>query len=120
MQPKPAEPIVVGMGKERVTESPAGRKWTRPDDYVEALAFRRTARRSREARQRTQPETPRFALSTLPFLALLFALAVLSVAIMFVAWPRSHPQSSPQQQPPAKEQGYAPKGWLEEAQKEMH
>jgi hypothetical protein len=54
----------------------------------------------------------------LPFLALLVALGLLSVAIMFLAWPRSQPPAKPQQL--AREQGYAPKGWLEEAQKEMH
>jgi hypothetical protein len=106
------------VGKERVTESPAGGKWTRPDDYVEALVRRSSFRRTHRAKGRTEPESPRFALSTLPFLVLLLALAVLSVAIMLLAWPRSHPQPKPQQL--ANEQGYAPKGWLEEAQKEMH
>ena len=106
------------MGKERVTESPARRSWTEPDAYVEALARRRTFRRSHREKERTQPESPRFALSTLPFLVLLLALAVLSVAIMFLAWPRAQPEPKPQQV--AKEQGVAPKGWLEEAQKEMH
>jgi hypothetical protein len=105
------------MGKDRVTESPAGRKWTRPGDYVEALAFRRTARRSRRPKERTQPEAPRFILSTLPFLALLLALAALSVAIMVLAWPRSHPQPKPTQV--AHERGYAPRGWLERAEKQM-
>jgi hypothetical protein len=37
---------------------------------------------------------------------------------MVLAWPRALPQHKPQQL--AKEQGYAPKGWLEEAEKEMH
>ena len=106
------------MGKERVTESPAGRKWTEPDAYVEALARRRTFRRSHREKERTEPESPRFVLSTLPFLALLIALAALSVAIMVLAWPRSQPEPRPQQV--AKEQGYAPKGWLKEAEKEMH
>ena len=50
--------------------------WTRPDEYIGALARRRTARRSRgdKIRPRTQPEAPRFALSTLPFLVLFGAL----------------------------------------------
>jgi len=106
------------VGKERVTESPAGRRWTGPDAYVEALARRRTFRRSHREKERTEPESPRFSLSTLPFLALLVALGLLSVAIMFLAWPRSQPPAKPQRL--AREQGYAPKGWLEEAQKEMH
>jgi hypothetical protein len=106
------------VGKEHVTESPAGRKWTRPDAYVEALVRRRSFRRAHPPEERTQPVSPRFALSTLPFLALLLALGVLAVSIMVLAWPRALPQHKPQQL--AKEQGYAPKGWLEEAEKEMH
>jgi hypothetical protein len=105
------------VGKERVTESPAGRIWTRPDAYVEAMVRRRSFRRSHREKARTQPEFPRFVLSTLPFLALLLALAALSIAIMVLAWPRSQPEPKPQLA--AKEQGYAPKGWLEEAEKEM-
>jgi hypothetical protein len=105
------------MGKDRVTESPAARRWTAPDAYVAALARRRTFRRSRQQGERTQPESPRFALSTLPFLALLIALAALTVGIVLVAWPRSQPQ--PRSQQLAKEQGYAPRGWLDEARKEM-
>ena len=101
-----------------MTESPAGRKWTGPDAYVEALVRRGSFRRAHRPKERTEPESPRFALSTLPFIALLAALAVLSVAIMLLAWPRSHPQQRPPQL--AKEQGYAAKGWLEEAEKEMH
>lgn len=101
-----------------MTESPAGRKWTRPDAYVEALVRRRSFRRAHPPQERTQPESPRFALSTLPFLVLLLALGVLAVAIIVLAWPRPQPQHRPVQL--AKEQGYAPRGWLEEAQKEMH
>jgi hypothetical protein len=106
------------VGKERVTESPAGRRWTGPDAYVEAMVRRRSFRRSHREQERTQPEFPRFVLSTLPFLALLLALAALSVAIMVLAWPRAQPEPKPQQL--AKEQGYAPRGWFEEAEKQMH
>jgi hypothetical protein len=106
------------MGKDQLAESPAGRRWTRPDDYIDAMARRRTARRAREVQERTQPDAPRFSLSTLPFLALLFGLAVLSVAIILAAWPGSHPQQK--QKAPVKEQGYAAKGWFEEAKKQFH
>jgi hypothetical protein len=105
------------VGKERVTESPAG-KWTRPTDYVEALARRRTFRRAHRPKERTQPESPRFTLSTLPFLVLLVALGILSVAIILLAWPKPQPQQRRPQ--PVNEQGYAATGWLKEAQKEMH
>ena len=95
------------------------RNWTRVDDYLVALARRRAAHHRHEPKPRTEPEVPRFSLSTLPFLALLAALLVLSVAIIVLAWPGNQPR--PQPKPPAShEQGYAPKGWLQEAEKEFH
>lgn len=110
------------MDKERVAESPTPapvRKWTSVDEYFAALARRRTARRSREHHGRTQPEAPRFILSTLPFLALLIALAVLAVLIIIAAWPGSQP--APKPKPPEEQQkGVAKKGWLQEAEKEFH
>jgi len=92
--------------------------WTRPEDYFVALARRRTARRSREPKLRTQPETPRFLLSTLPFLLLFVALAVITVDIVVMAWPGSQPQ--PKSQLAEHEQGVAAKGWFQKAQKEFH
>lgn len=111
------------MDEERVARPRSGprpeRSWTSADDYVEALARKRTARRSRVAKPRTQPESPRFSLSTLPFLALLAALLVLCVAIAVAAWPGSQPEPRAPQLV-AREQGTAPRGWLQEAEKEMH
>lgn len=110
------------MDKERVVESRAPgpvHQWTSVDAYFAALARRRTARRSREQHGRTQPEAPRFTLSTLPFLALLIALAVLAVLIIIAAWPSSEPPPKPR--PPEQQQkGVAKKGWLQEAEKEFH
>lgn len=96
---------------------PESRRWTRADDYVAAMARRRTARRSREPGPRTQPESPRLLLSTLPFLALIGALAILAVAIMIVAWPGSQPK--PTRKSAVHEQGVAPRGWLQEAEKDF-
>jgi anti-sigma factor RsiW len=93
------------------------RRWTRADDYLGALARRRTARRQREPNARTQPESPRLLLSTIPFLALIAALAILAVAIMITAWPGSQPP--PAQRQIAREQGVAPKGWFQEAEKDF-
>ena len=101
-----------------LTESPAG-KWTRPEDYVEALARRRTFRRSRERQRRSQPEAPALLLSTLPYVALLALLAVLALGIMIAAYPGAQPQVKTPPAP-AKEQGVAPRGWLQEAQREFH
>lgn len=58
-------------------------------------------------------------LSTLPFLALLILLAVLSVAIMLLAFPGNQPPPRPRQAAP-QEKGVAQRGWFQEAQKEMH
>jgi len=97
--------------------APEPRRWTRADDYVEALARRRTARRGRETSMRTQPEAPRLLLSTIPFLALIGALAILAVAIMFVAWPGAQPK--PAERLVQREQGVAPKGWFQKAENEI-
>jgi len=106
------------MKRQGVTESPAGR-WTRPDDYIQAMARKRACRRERGRRARTEPEVPRMMLSTLPFLALLALLGVLAVAIMVAAFPGNQPQhKSPQVAD--REQGVAAKGWFQEAQKEFH
>ena len=104
------------MRKEPLAESRAGH-WTRPEDYVTAMAVKRTARRKREPRPRTEPEVPRFSLSTLPFLALLCAMAVLALAIAVTALPVSHERKARTAQA---EPGTAAKGWFQEAQKEFH
>jgi hypothetical protein len=93
------------------------RNWTCPEDYLGALARRRTARKSREPKPRTEPEAPRLLLSTLPFVALLVAMAVLTVAIVVVAWPGSQPQPRPKLA--QHEEGLAPRGWFQEAEKEF-
>ena len=96
---------------------PEPRRWTRADDYLGVFARRRTERRKREAGPRTQPESPRLLLSTIPFLALIAALAILAVAIMVIAWPGNQPQ--PVQRPVPRQQGVAAKGWFQEAQKDF-
>jgi hypothetical protein len=102
-----------------VAESNGG-KWTRADDYVTAMARRRTARRDREPRDRTQPEAPRMFLSTVPFLALIGLLGVLAVAIMVAAFPGGNRTQLKQRQAAPRELGVAPRGWFQEAQKEFH
>ena len=95
-----------------------GGGWTTPEDYLSALARRRTARKARSPKPRTQPETPHFLLSTLPFILLFAALAVITVGIIIAAWPGSQPQQQPKLA--EREQGVAQKGWFQEAQKEFH
>ena len=99
--------------------APPARKWTRPDSYVEALIRRRNSRHGpgRE-RLRTQPEDPRLWLSTIPFLALLVALAGLTVAIMIAAWPGRDRQQQ-HEKAAQLERGVAQRGWFEEAQKQF-
>jgi hypothetical protein len=98
--------------------APAEKPWVRIDDYFVSLARRRTARRSRSPKPRTEPEAPHFLLSTLPFLMLIGGLTVLSVAIAVTAWPVRQPQPAPSK-PAPHELGTAPKGWFQEAQKEF-
>ena len=106
------------MKRQEVAESPADR-WTRPEEYLRALARKRSNRRSRDAQSRTEPESPRLFLSTLPFLALLALLGILGVAIMFVAFPGTQPgHYAPRA--PQREQGVAAPGWFQEAQREFH
>jgi hypothetical protein len=97
---------------------PESLNWTRVEHYLGAMARRRTERRRREPKVRTQPETPRLLLSTLPFLALIMAMAVLAVGIMILAFPGAQPQ--PQPRPAAHQHGVASKGWFQEAQKQFH
>jgi hypothetical protein len=105
--------------EEKLANPARPRAWTRPDDYLRAMARKRTFRRAHGDKPRTQPERPQLLLSTIPFLVLIGLLAVLSVAIMIIAFPGNQPQPKPR---PAvrPEQGVAPKGWFQEAQKEMH
>lgn len=95
-----------------------GGAWTRPDAYLGALARRRTARKAREPGPRTEPESPRFLLSTLPFILLFVALLVITVGVVIAAWPGNQPQ--PQPKVAERERGVAPKGWFQEAEKEFH
>jgi len=105
--------------KQRVAIPPPPRAWTRAEDYVGALARKRTFRRSTRERIRTQPERPALLLSTIPFLGLIGLLAILAVAMMVVAFPGAQPQHKPQQVA-AHEQGVAQRGWFAEAKKDMH
>lgn len=105
------------MNKDEVASRRPSRSWVRAEDYVEALARRRTARRAlRRTQPRTQPESPRLLLSTLPFLVLMGGLAVLTLAIVAAAWPHAQ---RPAQERSAPEVGTASKGWFQDAQKDF-
>lgn len=106
------------MKRDGLTESPAER-WTRPEEYLGAMARKRGFRRGRRPRDRTEPETPRMFLSTVPFVALMMLLAVLTVGIVIIAFPGTQPPLKPQQVA-QKELGFAPKGWFQKAEKEFH
>lgn len=108
--------------KEDLSTPAPARAWTTPEQYLGAMARKRRARRERGDRgdkPRTQPEAPRLLLSTVPFVALMALLAVLAVAIMVAAFPGNRPPPK-RAQAVQHEQGTAPRGWLEEARKEMH
>lgn len=106
------------MRRHGLTESPEG-KWTRPEDYLGAMARKRSFRRGRRPGERTEPELPRLFLSTVPFLALLGLLAILAVGIMVTAFPGTQPLVQAPR-PAPREQGVAPRGWFQEAQRDFH
>lgn len=105
--------------KQDLAEPPPHGEWTNPNAYLGAMARKRSFRRAREDRKRTQPESPRLLLSTLPFLALMALLAVLVIGIAIMAFPGSQPQPRARQVA-AREQGVARPGWFQEAQKQFH
>lgn len=105
------------MDKQRLAES-RGPRWTRADDYVAAMARKRSARRERADKDRGDADPPRSVLGALPFLILIMLLGVLAVAIMVVAFPGSQPQHKPTP-PGAHELGTANRGWFQEAQKQF-
>jgi hypothetical protein len=105
------------MADDRSPARDEARPWTRIDDYVVSLARARSARRARAPKPRTQPEEPRFLLSTLPFLLLMTAMLIVTLAIFLIAWPGNRPQ--PQQKVEPREQGVAKRGWLEDAEREF-
>ena len=106
------------MADERPPAQNEARPWTRIDEYIASLARIRSARRAHSFTPRTQPEEPRFILSTLPFLLLMAALLVIGIAIFLAAWPGGRPQPAPK--PDVEEQGVAKRGWLEDAEREFH
>lgn len=101
----------------RPAAPPPAQRWTHIDQYLGGLARRRTARRSRRSRARTQPEAPNLLLSTLPFAALISVLGVLIIAFAIAAWPGSAPDVTPRAAPP--QAGTAAPGWLDQAKKDM-
>ena len=105
--------------KEELGLSESLRAWTRPDAYIGAMARKRSFRRAHREKRRTQPESPRMLLSTVPFIALFALLAVLVVAIIVAAFPGRQPKPKAQQIA-AHEKGVAERGWFQEAQRDMH
>ena len=93
------------------------RRWTHIEIYMEALARRGTQRRRRRLDSRTEPETPKLMLSTVPIAATIFSLAVFVVTFAIAAWPPSQPEFRPTTQ--QQELGTAQRGWFQEAQKEF-
>lgn len=104
-------------GLDETTRANAG--WTRVEDYIVALARRRTARHKREGWPygRMDAEAPAPTLGTIPFIVMMAAFAILVVAIAALAWPV---HDAPKPRKAEKELGTAAPGWLEEAEGEMN
>ena len=56
-------------------------------------------------------------LSTFPFVALIAVFAVMTIAMMIVAWPGKDAPAP--QRPATHEIGTAPRGWFQEARRDM-
>jgi hypothetical protein len=106
--------------KQRVADPAPEGAWTKPETYIGALARKRRFRRDHADKPRTQPESPRLLLSTVPFLVLISLLAVLAVAIMIIAFPGNQPAPKLKPATAQQQRGVAQRGWFQEAQKEMH
>lgn len=107
------------MKKDGLASPPATRAWTRIDDYLVHMRRRdAAARRRRRLEPRTEPDTPRFMLSTFPFVAMLAVLGVMAIAMMIAAWPGTN-RPAPHTAASSSEVGTAPRGWLQEARREM-
>ena len=96
----------------------SGSGWTRPDEYVAALARKRTARKSRDPNPKDQHEASRFPVHMLPFVALMIVLAVLAIATILTAFPGSQPQLKPKR-PRATNGATPPRAGCKEAEKEF-
>jgi len=109
------------MDKPDLVTAPAN-DWTRIEAYFGALARRRTARRLTVSRARTEPDSPHFLLSTLPFGLLIAVMGMMIVAFAIAAFPASQPNFEPpsdKAKDSDREIGTAPRGWFDEAKKEF-
>lgn len=87
------------------------RTWTRPEDYLPKRRRRRPAARFEPADKVEGASSSRPMLGMVPFLVLMFALAVLAVAIMVTAYP-GHVRPSAKAPAPVQQEGTAAPGWL--------
>ena len=88
-------------------------EWTRLEDYLDLGRLWRRAgeRHRRRLRQRTEPSAPGLlSLGVLPFVLLLAAMALLTIAFIIAAVPGKR---YPERPPPPPEAGSAPAGWLD-------
>ena len=91
-------------------ETPA--EWTKLEDYLDlGRLWRRAGHRNRRRmRPRTELSAPRLlSVGMLPFILLMLAMGVLSLAVIIAAVPGKHASDRPPEPPPL---GTAPPGWL--------
>jgi hypothetical protein len=105
--------------EEKIASPRSGDGWTKPDAYIGALARKRSFRRAREDRRRTQPVSPHAWLSTVPFAAILAFLAVVVVGMVIIAFPGNQPRPKAKQAV-VHHDGVAQRGWFQDAQKQFH
>lgn len=92
--------------------------WARSETYVVGLARSRAARRRSMPPPRSQPERPRAALSSWPYLLVILAFFAMAVPVIIAAWPAKPPPAAPPE-PVRATPGTAPAGWLDRARRDM-
>lgn len=108
------------MKKDGLAPPTPARDWTRIDDYLTHMRRRDAVSRSKHRlKPRTEPEKPRFMLSTFPFAALIAIFGIMTVVVLVMAWP-GNDRPSTRARPAVHELGTAAKGWMQEARREMH
>jgi len=99
--------------RDLASTAPANR-WTGIHAYLRPLRRRSGWRRRLSARPKRDPDRPNALLATVPFVALAIGLAMITVAIVTLAWPGQYrEQMRPQAKPQEAKLGTAPPGWID-------
>ena len=89
-------------------------RWTGINAYLRPLRRRSGWRRRLSARPGREPDRPNALLGMIPFVALAIGLALITVAIVSLAWPGQYRElMRPQAKVEPAKLGTAPPGWID-------